>query len=395
MRPRAGAAASAKPQVRAVHVIASVDPVYGGPSVSVPALCAAIANAGAEVSLHTVSRRRGVKEGSFRTIEHMQAWPQAPLTQALRWSPELSRALDDAAQTADVVHNHGLWLLPNYYAARSAMGAGTPLVVSPRGMLAPAALRFSPMRKRLFWAAFQRRALADAACLHATSEQELRELRDLGFRNPIAVIPNGVALPPIQDRSPNESFSVLYLGRLHPKKGLDRLFEAWARVEPVRPRWRLLVVGQDEGGHAAELRSLADRLRLQRVSVLPPVYGAERDAIYARSDLFVLPTLNENFGMTVAEALAAGTPVVTTKGAPWSALEANGCGWWIDQGVQPLASSLLHATSLPRAELAQMGQRGKRWVERAFAWDAVASDMLELYRWLAGQSARPSTVDVV
>lgn len=123
-------------------------------------------------------------------------------------------------------------------------------------------------------------------------------------------------------------------------------------------------------------------LGLARVSIEGPVYGDAKIAAYHNADVFVLPTLNENFGLTVAEALAAGTPAIVTKGAPWSGLESEGCGWWIDHGIEPLAAALEHAMAFPREGLKAMGVRGRAWMARDFSWDRVAHDMLNVYRWL-------------
>ena len=146
------------------------------------------------------------------------------------------------------------------------------------------------------------------------------------------------------------------------------------------------------GGHDDELRALATALGLTRVSVEGPIYGDAKTAAYREADLFVLPTLNENFGLTVAEALAAGTPAISTKGAPWSGLESEGCGWWIDHGVEPLAAALAHAMALPRETLKAMGDKGREWMARDFSWDRVARDMLDVYLWLARGAGPPLAI---
>src|SRR5262249_54878175 len=116
---------------------------------------------------------------------------------------------------------------------------------------------------------------------------------------------------------------------------------------------------------------------------------------YQQADIFVLPTLNENFGVTVAEALAAGTPVIATKGAPWGALQREGCGWWIDHGVEPLATALATAMLLKRDALQAMGAKARAWMARDFSWDRVAYDMLNIYRWLSSGGETPSTVHLM
>jgi glycosyltransferase involved in cell wall biosynthesis len=209
----------------------------------------------------------------------------------------------------------------------------------------------------------------------------------------VAVIPNGVDIPaPAPFADPGHDRTLLYLGRLHPKKGLDQLLRAWARVEPLRPDWRLLVLGPSEEGYGERLRRLAESLGLRRARFGGPVYGDDKLAAYTHADLFVLPSLNENFGLTVAEALASGVPVISSKGAPWSGLEKERCGWWVDRADEALAAALESATALPRQALVEMGQRGRGWMLRDFSWRVVAGQMAAVYDWLAQRGDRPSCV---
>jgi glycosyltransferase involved in cell wall biosynthesis len=385
--------------LRAVHVVAGLDPAFGGTSYCVPRLCEALAVAGAGITLLSVASVHGtcldVSNNGYQDRRFTWDYAHVPILKRPHISSDLSEALHDTALTADVIHNHGLWLMPNAQAGWAAGRARKPLVISPHGMLAPAALGFSPVKKSVFWALFQGRILRDAACLHATSQQEYEEFRALGLTNPVAVIPNGIDIPdrladdaarPVTERA------VLSLGRIHPKKGLDRLVHAWSKVEPLYPSWRLKVIGVPAAGHDAELRALAAALGVTRVSIGGPIYGDAKTAAYREADLFVLSSLNENFGLTVAEALAAGTPAISTKGAPWSGLEREGCGWWIDHGAEPLTAALAQAMALPREALRAMGEKGREWMARDFSWDRVASDMLDVYLWLARSGELPSIV---
>ena len=285
--------------------------------------------------------------------------------------------------------------MPNVSAGGAAASGPTPLVVSPHGMLAPAALAFSRLKKQAFWALLQGRVIRGASCLHATSEQEYEEIRGLGLTNPVATIPLGIDLPGViapLAAGPALERVVLSLGRIHPKKGLSRLVQAWSKVEAGYPGWRLKIVGPAELGHDNELRALAVALGLTRISIEDPVYGEAKTIAYQDAAVFVLPTLNENFGLTVSEALAAGTPVISTKGAPWSGLEQKDCGWWIDHGVEPLAAALAQAMALPREALKAMGDKGRQWMARDFSWDCVAHDMLSVYLWLARRAPPPPAV---
>jgi glycosyltransferase involved in cell wall biosynthesis len=285
--------------------------------------------------------------------------------------------------------------MPNVDAGRVALRARKPFIVAPRGMLGPAALAFSHTKKRIAWALLQGDVVRRASCIHATSEQEHDEIREFGLVNPIAIVPNGIDVPDLDRHSTtvnNFGRIVLSLGRIHPKKGLGRLVRAWAHVEPAYPEWRLRIVGPDELGHASELAALAAELNTQRVSIEGPVEGDAKFAAYRDAELFVLPTLNENFASSVAEALAAGTPVIATKGAPWHGLAHEGCGWWIDHGVEPLKAALAHAMAMRPEALQAMGAKGRTWMAREFSWDRVALDMLDVYRWLSLRGEPPRTV---
>ena len=217
----------------------------------------------------------------------------------------------------------------------------------------------------------------------------------MGLSGPVAVIPNGIDMPTSPRPSPDTVAAeriVLSLGRIHPKKGLDGLLHAWAKIEPAHPDWRLMIVGPPEAGHDQELISLATSLGLSRVSVHGPAYDDDRLLAYRQADLFVLPTLGENFGLTVAESLSAGTPAISTIGAPWSGLESEGCGWWVDHGVEPLAVALSQAMTMPASALRAMGLKGRSWMERDFAWGRVADDMLSVYSWLVRRADAPAVV---
>jgi glycosyltransferase involved in cell wall biosynthesis len=392
-------AGRASPVPASAHILATIADPGAGPSYSVGALAASLDARGARTELHTVRgwRDSGAAAGpaGVPLTAHRQDFPRTPLLGAMCLSGDLDRALRQTARSDVILHGHGLWLMPNIYPSWAARRGRARVVISPRGMLSAEALAFSRLRKRAFWRMFQARVLAEAACLHATSAAELGDIRAAGLTNPVAVIPNGVQLPPptpIGNRYGPPT--VLSLGRVHPKKGLDVLLRAWAGVEADHPDWRLRIIGPAEHGHDDELKALSAALNLRRVSIEGPAYGPARLAAYRDADLFVLPTRSENFAMTVAEALGAGIPVISSKGAPWAGLEVEGCGWWIDHGPEPLAATLQSALDLPRESLRSMGARGREWMARDFSWDRIAGDMLAVYAWLAGGAERPVSVQL-
>jgi glycosyltransferase involved in cell wall biosynthesis len=303
-----------------------------------------------------------------------------------------------------VLHDNGIWMPGNHTAAAVARKTGVPLIISPRGMLEPWALSHRAWKKRLAWLLYQRRDLLTASVLHATAEQEVASLRRLGLRQPIAMIPNGVEFPAPADvasamasrlrpaAAPQRERTALFLSRIHPKKGLINLIDAWACVRPEG--WRLVIAGPDEGGHQAEV---AERIRTsgvgEQVSLAGAVEGEAKAALFRNADLFVLPTFSENFGVVVAEALAYGLPVITTRGAPWADLETHNCGWWIDTGVEPLAQALRGAMALSDEQRHAMGVRGRGYVRR-YDWGGIAAQTSAVYRWVLGQGDKPDCVQI-
>jgi glycosyltransferase involved in cell wall biosynthesis len=344
-----------------------------------------------DIALMTVAREPSTNLAGCHTRSFANAFGDVPILSRFCFSPALSRALSAAVGGVDVVHAHGLWIYPNACAANAARRVGKPYVISTRGMLAPEALEYSAIRKRIFWWAHQRRALEGAASLHVVSDREYEGLRAMGVTSPIAVIPHGIERPRVAPRPSLKGTkrTILSLGRLHPIKGLDTLILAWARLEKDNPDWCLKIAGPSEANYQAKLRRIATDVGATRVEFLGPRAGQEKDLTFASASLFVLPSRSENFALTVLEALSHGVPVIATKGTPWARLPENHCGWWIDHGVESLAATLAHAMRLPPGALEGMGARGRDWVSHEFTWEKTARSFDHLYRWVAGRSEPP------
>lgn len=380
------------------HVIAGLGSEAGGPSYSVPALVRALKPFVSHVSISTLYSDPS-SQSSLADPVHIDRFKGSsfPPGSSFRWSTELDQQIASAIESGDIIHNHGLWLFPNLYAAwhlKRQPKSTTKIIHSPRGMLGKEARRISAWKKEPVWWLWQKDALHAAHCLHATAESEYEEIRQAGLNNPVAIIPNGIDIPhlPPAQREDRERKTILSLGRIHPKKGLDRLVRAWAMLEDQFPNWSLRLVGNPEVGHDHELIALGKQLNLKRLEIQAAAYGAAKWQAYQEADLFVLPTLNENFAITVAEALASELPVISTKGAPWRGLEQEGCGWWIDHGVEPLADTLRQAIALDETTRAGMGKRGKTWMARDFGWPAIGAEMANVYRWLQRGGPIPTSV---
>lgn len=376
-------------RLRAVHLTTSIAPEAGGPAYSIPRLCEQLRDAGAMVELLTTSTLNGDK----RSTPH-RPFPLGRLPAKLGHAPDMWRWLTEQAVGGkiDVLHSHNLWAMPSIYPDWVARRRGIPHIVSPRGTLTRYSMSTGSRMKRVYWPLIQRPALRRAACFHATAETEVEDIRRLGFRQPIALLPIGIDLPTLPSENEIDSQTVLYMGRLHPEKGIAELLDAWAIVQSQRPDWTLRIVGPDEIGYRNVLERQATRQGLHRVIFGDPRYGADKYEEYRAASLCVLPSPTENFGVSIAEALASGKPAIANHGAPWSGLVAEGCGWWVPNGASYLAQALLTATALSTEERVRMGQAGRAYAERAFGWKRIADEMLAVYEWILDRGTRPDCI---
>lgn len=380
-----------------------------GPTYTVVRLCESMIAAGAHAELATPDVDPNRPPPAF-----LRPFPPGRGPRRLGSSPALRRWLhartrpglgDDRGGRpgpgpAPILHAHGLWRMSVVYPAWAALRNGATLIVSPRGSLSPWAMRHHSAPKLLFWAALQRPALKRAACFHATSEQEVEDVRRLGFRQPVALLPNGIDLPALDEtpKPSGEARTLLFLARLHPVKGADALIDAWRMVQDRFPAWRLVIAGNDidgrgSSGYADVLRRRAAERGAERVRFAGELRGDAKWEAYRDADLYVLPSHSESFGVTVAEALAARTPVIATRATPWRTLAARAAGWCIETGPEPLAETLRHALARDPAELHEMGQRGRRWMAADYAWPEIGRRMVATCEWLRG--VRPEKPDWV
>jgi glycosyltransferase involved in cell wall biosynthesis len=374
--------------LRVIHTVNSLRAEHGGPSRSITALGRAISARGVDTRIITHDDGPGLTQATSDSvrIEHL---PQETVRELTSRRSAVGRRLAELARSGTILHDHGLWLPVNRAVASAAAMHAIPRVVSIRGMLSSRALSESRSKKRFAWSVYQRGDLVSANVLHATSVEEASQIRNLNFRNPIARLPNGVELPMLQAPIAPSPKHVLFLGRVHSIKGIASLIEAWQMLSPKG--WRLTIAGPEEDERLGQvIRDAA--AREASIELLGPVGDDDKWDLYHSADLFVLPTLSENFGIVIAEALAAGVPVITTTAAPWHELETHRCGWWINTGTAPLIEALRHAMSLSEDERRAMGARGRALVETNYSWDQIAGRMIAVYEWLLGRRSRPDCV---
>lgn len=371
-----------------IHTVPSIALKYGGPPRSVTQLCANFKELHQPVRLHSFYHKN---EENIKVSDDID----------LKLVPRNRKLITDLDLLGNgncnvLLHHHGIWLKCAHDVIQFGHLNQIPVILSPRGMLEPWALKHNYYKKKIAWWLYQKSDLNKVKGFHATAYSEAEHIRKLGFSQPIAVIPNGVALPKlsvtnIKEKKIKPFKKVLFLSRLHPKKGLDILLKSWSKISPLNAK--LEIVGNDDRGYKAKLISLISQLGLNdQVSISEPQYGLDKVSKYQSADLFVLPSYSENFGIVVAEALSYGIPVITTKGCPWEDLETYKCGWWTDITVDSFSNALSEAINLSSNDLRDMGERGIKLVEEKYQWGQIAEQMFLFYKFLLNEGERPKFV---
>lgn len=383
--------------MRILHVIADVHKGGGGTSEVVPRLARALHALGHEVAVAAVKSEisdemqiaidAGVRyEGSAEI--------SGPFPRALGYAPDFAHRITPLVKAADVVHLHGLWMYPTWAAAWLARKYRKPYVMMPHGFLEPERLKISKWKKKLVGLLVERRNLNRSSGLVATAASEAEGFRAYGLDRPTHVMPIGLDFDSIDSAQRNEELlqrigcdsgkkRVLYFSRITPIKGLDLLCEAWDKVK--RADWQLVIVGPDDRGYTDEMKALyASHIADGSVVFHGPIYGRDKFDLLKSVDAFVLPTRSENWSIAVAEAMAAGLPVVCTKGAPWRCISEVGAGAWVDVSVEGIAGGLSEVMNASDDVRIAMGRRGRAWVEDNLQWSKIAREMIEFYEKLKG-----------
>lgn len=282
----------------------------------------------------------------------------------------------------DVVHVNGCWMLQCSWIVFWAKAKGYPIALSPHGMLEPWAIRKNYWTKKLpALLLYQKRSVKMSNVLIATAETEKQNLLSLGYNSNVTVVPNGIIIEGIETKKTwNEKKQILFLALYRKNKGIDLLMEAIAQIKEQLVGWKVVIAGIEADYTIEDLKRIADGLGISSIiDVVGPLYGNDKWNAYRSSDVFVLPTLNENFGIVIAEAFLCGTPVITTKGAPWPMIEQYHCGWWIDRTTSAFVNAIQDAIHISIHERKEMGLRGRDLVIKSFASNVVAKCIVEVY----------------
>lgn len=390
--------------LRVAHITPAFHPAraYGGPTESAYQLSRSLARRGCDVRVLTTDadgRGKGkvldVDKSRELEIEpgfRVRYCPRKLITSV---SPELLCHLGDVLRWSDVVHLNAVYNFTTFPTLLGSAALHRPLVWSARGALQRWHGAKRPLTKAA-WEAICRVIAPARLVLHLTSIEEQEESAARIPGAAVVVIPNGVIVPPASPARPAKAdgaLRLLSLGRLDPIKGLDNLLHACAELRraapdlagiPFRRAFTLTIAGAGDAAYTRSLTELIRELSLgDAVKLVGQVHGdVDKARLFADADLFVAPSHRENFGIAIAEALAHGVPVIAGTGTPWRELTEREAGLWVDNDPRSLARAIARMSELP---LAEMGARGRAWVEAAFSWDRVAAEMITVYEGLLGE----------
>ena len=283
----------------------------------------------------------------------------------------------------NIVHINCCWMPQSAFTQKWAQKLGYKVILSPHGMLEPWII------SRHYWTKkvpalllYQKAAVVNADCIHATAISEKENLLKLGYNNKIEIVANGIDVDTIVMKDNWErKKNILFLSRVHVKKGIEFLLEAVAMIKDKIEGYTINIAGEGESEYILSLRNKANELGIcNMVNFCGGIYGEKKWKLFREADVFVLPTYSENFGIVVGEALACGTPVITTKGTPWEELNTEHCGWWTEIGTEATKRALLSFLTLSDDEMKEMGNNGRKLVENRYSTRKVAKDMFLLYK---------------
>jgi glycosyltransferase involved in cell wall biosynthesis len=381
--------------MRVGFLVSSVSREAGGLFESVRGLAKAVASKNANA--HVFGIRDEQSAVDLQEWQPLSVQTFRPQLRAWGYSNQLVPAMLGA--DLDVLSVHGLWKYCSVGSQRWHRGTDRPYIVHPHGMLDQWALRNARWKKRIAAVLYENQHLRGAACLRALSEAEARSIRSYGLRNPICVIPNGVDLPDLRESNAKTQSengkTLLYLGRLHPKKNLINLIRAWNHLSNSQCAeskcWVLAIAGWDQGGYESELRRIA---AADSIVFLGSRFGAEKSQCYRTCDAFIMPSLSEGLPMTVLEAWAYAKPVVMTPEC--NLLEGFSAGAALRVGPTPeeIADGLRSIIQMSDDDRKAMGARGRDLVTTKFSWPRIGEQMRAVYEWVVLGGAPPGTVIV-
>ena len=363
--------------MKIIHYIPSIDRTAGGTSTYMQVLAKGLGEiAEVHIITHASENPLAMENCTVHYVPEYNPFKGS-------WRKRVTEMMEEVRP--DIVHVNCCWMPACAAVQHIAQKHGYKVVLTPHGMLEPWII------KRHYWTRkvpalllYQKAAVRKADCIQSTAESERDNLLKLGYNKNIKVVRLGIDADGIEmKRSWKKTRQILFLSRVHVKKGINFLIEAAVALRSELQGYKILVAGEGDADYVAEMKRMIEDNGLQDiVQLIGGVYGEEKWQLFQTSDFFVLPTHSENFGLAIAESLASGTPVITTVGTPWHDLNDTNSGAWIEIGTQPLVETLRKFLALSDGELEAMGRNGRRLIEEKYSAHVMAKEMMEVYETL-------------
>ena len=374
--------------MKILQTISGFGSCSGGTSTCTYDLISAMHGIGSDVDLMTIQSTDLMGKGET----WIKALPNDAIT-PYGYSQNMNRFLKQSDY--NLYHTNGMWMHCNHVTCVTARQKEKPYIITPHGMLHPLAMKRSAWKKNIILSlGGANKDLKLANCIHVTCREEMNNYRNLGYKNPVAIISNPFNAPLYLNEIKNNRNlqRIGFLGRLYPYKKVDALIDAWISLGAAVKDAQLIIMGKGEIQYEQILKERVQQHGLKNVEFAGFVTGREKFERLASLTALCVPSDFENFGMIVTEALSVGTPVIASLGTPWEELNIHRCGWWVNNDVDTLAQTIEKVLSLSTAELSEMGERGKQFVMEKFSDEQVAVKMKRLYTWILNGGEKPEFV---
>jgi glycosyltransferase involved in cell wall biosynthesis len=373
--------------------VTSIDNNSGGPARSITSLIEALGEKKelTEITLTTFKSQNPIKTFFFNQKLHIKFYSPSFLQYSLRLNNDLK------INETDLFHLNGIWNFQIHQVVKISRERKIPYLVSTRGMLEPWALNQKIIKKKIAMFIYQYKDIELANCIHSTSLLEMEGLRKLGFKNSIAVIPNGINIKNFPEKkyvTGKKNKTILFLSRIHIKKGIELLINSWELLdEDLKENWCIKIAGNGDSKYLQKIINQVNEKGLsEKITYIGYKSNSEKIDCYHDADLFVLPSYSENFGNVIAEALCCGVPVITSKHTPWDILEHHYAGKCIELGLFPLKETLEEMMSKSDKEIQTMGKNGRKLIIENYSIESVAKKMILLYQWILKKKNKPDFI---
>lgn len=359
-------------KIKVIHFVTAIDRSLGGVSMYMQLLTKEL---GKLVDLVVVTR----PTSNPLQLENCKIiYLPYPISKLYEFNKQWRQILEQ--EKPDIVHINGIWMIQTWIIQKEAIRLHIPTFITPHGMLEPWIMQRNSWKKKLALQLFQKKALKTAKALVATADSEKENILKLNYNQNVITIPNGIDVSDIPfQKTLTPQKRILYLSRIHPKKGIELLLEAVYSLKEELKEYEVIIAGEGEQEYINQLHQQLQSHNIQNVKFIGGVYNEAKWQLYANADCFVLPTFSENFGYVIAESLACGTPVITTQGTPWQDLETYQCGLWIDRNKENLITAIKTILSMDYNDIYMWGKNGRQLIQEKYTTQIMAQKLYQLY----------------